>query len=161
MLSSVIFTKQKRQHRRRNDKTARDKAEQLAGLELLLNKEEVMKLQGVCLGDQLKLFKLAGAPNLVNCTLPTITDEALSEAVEWLTKIAAMIVTLEMMKRSSQTWIVMVIGQMRTETTICTIFSGFLHFTEQININLNLKCIAIQYIMYIVQKKRRETMENS
>ena len=78
-----------------------------------------------------------------------------------LTKIAAMIVTLEMMKRSSQTWIVMVIGQIRTETTICTIFSGFLHFTEQRNINLNFRFIAIQYIMYIVQKKWGETIENS
>ena len=66
-------------------KTARDKAEQLAGLALLLNKEEVMKLQGVCLGDQLKLFKNAGAPNLVNCASPTIADkkrEALSEVVD-------------------------------------------------------------------------------
>ena len=78
-----------------------------------------------------------------------------------LTKMASIIVTLEVMKRSSQTWIVMVIGQMRTETTICTIFSGFLHFTEQRNLNLNFKFIAIQYIMYIVQKKRRETIENS
>ena len=44
-----------------------------------------MKLQGVHLGDQLKLFKLAGAPNLVNRALPTIADEkraALSEAVD-------------------------------------------------------------------------------
>ena len=65
-------------------KTARDKAEQLAGL-ALLNKEEVMKLQGVCLGDHLKLFKNAGAPNLVNCASPTIADkkrEALSEVVD-------------------------------------------------------------------------------
>jgi hypothetical protein len=57
----------------------------LAGLALILNKEEVMKLRGVRLGDQLKLFKLAGAPNLVNCALPTIADEkrqALSEAVD-------------------------------------------------------------------------------
>ena len=66
-------------------KTARDKAEQLAGLALLLNREEVMKLQGVCLGDQLKLFKNAGAPNLVNFASPTIADkkrEALSEVVD-------------------------------------------------------------------------------
>ena len=44
-----------------------------------------MNLQGVPLGDQLKLFKLAGAPNLVNCALPTKADEkrkALSEAVD-------------------------------------------------------------------------------
>jgi hypothetical protein len=43
------------------------------------------RLQGVCLDDQLKLFKLAGAPNLVNCTVHTLTDEkreALSEAVD-------------------------------------------------------------------------------
>ena len=74
-------TAQKEKH----EKTARDKAEQLAGLELLLNKGEVMKLQGVKLGDQLKLFKLAGAPNLVNRALPTIANkkrEALSEAVD-------------------------------------------------------------------------------
>ena len=57
----------------------------MAGLALLLNKEEVMKLRGVCLGDQLKLFKLAGAPNLASHALPTIADkkrEALSEAVD-------------------------------------------------------------------------------
>ena len=74
-------TAQKEKH----EKTARDKAERLAGLELLLNKGEVMKLQGVKLADQLKLFKLAGAPNLVNCALPTIANkkrEALSEAVD-------------------------------------------------------------------------------
>jgi len=71
-----------------------------------------------------------------------------------------MIMTLEMMKRSSQTWIVMVIGQMRTEITICTIFSGFWDFTGQININLSFKFIATQYIMSIVQKKQRETIEN-
>ena len=44
-----------------------------------------MKLQGVHLGDQLKLFKLAGAPNLASHALPTIADkkrEALSEAVD-------------------------------------------------------------------------------
>ena len=44
-----------------------------------------MNLQGVPLGDQLKLFKLAGAPNLVNRALPTIAHkkrEALSEAVD-------------------------------------------------------------------------------
>jgi hypothetical protein len=67
----------------KHNKTARGKAERLAGLELLLDKEEVMKLQGVYLGDQLKLFKLAGAPNLVDHVLPTIADkkrEALSEA---------------------------------------------------------------------------------
>ena len=67
------------------DKTARDKAKQLAGLALLFKKEEVMKLQGVHLGDQLKLFKLAGAPNLVNRALPTKVDEkreALSEAID-------------------------------------------------------------------------------
>ena len=59
--------------------------EWLAGLKLLLNKKEVMKLQGGSLGDQLKLFKLAGAPNLVDHALPTIADkkrEALSEAVD-------------------------------------------------------------------------------
>ena len=55
----------------------------------------------------------------------------------------------------------MVIRQMRTETAICTIFSGFLHFTGQININLSFKCIATQYIVSIVQKKWRETIENS
>ena len=55
----------------------------------------------------------------------------------------------------------MVIGQMRTETTINTIFSGFWHFTGQININLNFKFIATQYIMSIVQKKWRETIKNS
>ena len=64
-----------------------------------------------------------------------------------------MIVTLEMMKRSSQTWIVMVIGQMRNETIICTIFSGFWYFTGQININLSFKFIATQYIMSIVQNR--------
>ena len=44
-----------------------------------------MKLRGVRLGDQLKLFKLAGAPNLVDCALPTTADkkrETLSEAVD-------------------------------------------------------------------------------
>jgi hypothetical protein len=69
----------------KRDKTARDKAERLAGLELILDKEEVMKLRGVRLGDQLKLFKQAGAPNLVNCALPTTANkkrEALSEAVD-------------------------------------------------------------------------------
>ena len=71
-----------------------------------------------------------------------------------------MIVTLEMMKRSSQTWIVMVIGHMRTETTICTIFSGFWYFTGQINIILSFNFISTQYIMSIVQKKKRETIEN-
>jgi len=85
----------------------------LAGLALLLNKAEVMKLRGFCLGDQLKLFKLAGAPNLLNCALPTIAGEkreAFSEAVDlylngkWeIGRIAAIIVTLEMMKRNSQT----------------------------------------------------------
>jgi len=68
----------------KRDMAARDKAERLAGLELILDKEEVMKLRGVRLGDQLKLFKQAGAPNLVNCALPTTADkkrEALSEAV--------------------------------------------------------------------------------
>ena len=67
------------------DKTTKDTAERLAGLKLLLNKEEVMKLKGVPLADQLKLFKLAGAPNLVDRVLPTIADkkrEALSEAVD-------------------------------------------------------------------------------
>ena len=70
-----------------------------------------------------------------------------------------MIVTLEMMKRSSQTWIVMVIGQMRTETTICTIFSGFWYFTGQINIILSFNFIFTQYIMSIVQKKPLRTHE--
>ena len=69
----------------KREKTARDKAERLAGLALLLNKEEVMKLRGARLGDQLKLFKLARAPNLVDRALPTIANEkreALSEAVD-------------------------------------------------------------------------------
>ena len=86
MLSSVIFAKQKKTaQKQKRDTTARDKAEQLAGLELLLNKEEVMNLRGVRLGDQLKLFKEAGAPNFVNCALPTTADkkrEALSDAVD-------------------------------------------------------------------------------
>ena len=72
-----------------------------------------------------------------------------------------MIVTLEMMNRSSQTCMMMVIGQMRTGTAICTIFSGFWHFTGQKNINLSVQFIATQYIMSIVQKKQRETIENS
>ena len=44
-----------------------------------------MKLRGVCLGDQLRLFKQAGAPNLVNCALPTTADkkrEALLDVVD-------------------------------------------------------------------------------
>ena len=72
----MIFAKQKKTAQKKKcDKTARDKAERLAGLELVLNKDEVMKLRGVRLGDQLKLFKLAGAPNLVNRALPTKVDE--------------------------------------------------------------------------------------
>ena len=82
----MIFAKQKKTaQKKKRDQTARDKAERLAGLALLLNKEEVMKLRGVRLADQLKLFKHAGAPNLVNCALPTTADkkrEALSEAVD-------------------------------------------------------------------------------
>ena len=57
----------------------------MAGLALILNKEEVMELQGTCLCDQLKLFKQAEAPHLIDCALPTTSDkkrEALSEAVD-------------------------------------------------------------------------------
>ena len=80
-----IHQAKKTAQKEKRNKTARDRAEQLAGLELLLNKEEVMRLQGVHLGDQLKLFKLAGAPNLVDCALPTFAEkkrEALSEALD-------------------------------------------------------------------------------
>jgi len=86
LLSSVIFTQWKKTAQEKKcSQTARDKTEWLAGLALLLNKAEAMKLWGVHLGDQLKHFKLARAPNLVNCALFTIADEkkkAFSEAVD-------------------------------------------------------------------------------
>ncbi len=54
-------------------------------MSLILDREKVLKLQGVSLADQLKLFKLAGAPNFVGCALPKYADqkrEALAEAVD-------------------------------------------------------------------------------
>jgi len=62
-------------------------------MEIILNKEEITKLRGQKLRDQLKLFKLAEAPNLIGVRQPTLVADirkALSDAVdlhqsgEWL-----------------------------------------------------------------------------
>jgi hypothetical protein len=62
-------------------------------MEIILNKEEITKLRGQKLRDQLKLFKLAEAPNLIGVRQPTLVADiykALSDAIdlhqsnEWL-----------------------------------------------------------------------------
>jgi len=50
-----------------------------------LDKEKVLALKGQALKDQLKVFKNAGAPNLVRGKLPTLVGEirqTLSDAID-------------------------------------------------------------------------------
>ena len=72
----------RKQVRERNAKAT---AERIAQLNLNFNREEIPGLRGVSLKDQLKLFKNAGAPNLMQGPLPTIVADirnALIDAID-------------------------------------------------------------------------------
>jgi hypothetical protein len=69
----------------KRERTARENVEQLANLDLILDKEKIPELKGQPLKDQLKLFKEAGAPNLVGGRLPTLVNDirqALLDAID-------------------------------------------------------------------------------
>ena len=59
----------------KRERTVRENMERLATLDLILDKEKIPSLKGQQLKDQLKLFKQAGAPNLIEGRLPTLVND--------------------------------------------------------------------------------------
>ena len=67
------------------DQKAKETAERVAQLKLILKKEEIPDLRGRDLKDHLKLFKNEGAPNLQQGALPTKAGDirkALTDAID-------------------------------------------------------------------------------
>jgi len=64
---------------------SKETAARIAETGLILDKEKAVLLKGQALKDQLKVFKNAGAPNLVTGKLPTLVTEirqTLSDAID-------------------------------------------------------------------------------
>ena len=64
---------------------SQETAARIAATGLIMDKEKVLALKGQALKDQLKVFKNAGAPNLVKGKLPTLVGEirqTLSDAID-------------------------------------------------------------------------------
>ena len=77
--------KKKTAHTERRAQKSRETVAQIAATELILDKEKVLALKGLALKGQLKVFKNAGAPNLVRGKLPTLVGEihqTLSDAID-------------------------------------------------------------------------------
>jgi len=84
---------EKTAQKEKRNQNAKKIANRIAGLDLILDKKKIANLRGEPLKDQLKLFKLAEAPNLIGVRQPTLVADickALSDAVdlhqsgEWL-----------------------------------------------------------------------------
>lgn len=84
---------EKTAQKEKRNQNAKKTADRIAGLDLILDKKKIANLRGESLKDQLKLFKLAEAPNLIGVRQPTLVADirkALSDAVdlhqsgEWL-----------------------------------------------------------------------------
>ena len=80
--------KQQQEKTARKEKRAqksKETAARIAETGLILDKEKAVSLKGQALKDQLKVFKNAGAPNLVTGKLPTLVAEirqTLSDAID-------------------------------------------------------------------------------
>ena len=67
------------------EKNAKEKAERMANLNLILDKDKLPNLKGKNLQDQYALFKAKGAPNMQNIKKPTKVAEireVLSDAID-------------------------------------------------------------------------------
>src|SRR6266568_6380667 len=64
--------KEKTARKERRAQKSRETAARIAATGLIMDKEKVLALKGQALKDQLKVFKNAGAPNLVKGKLPTL-----------------------------------------------------------------------------------------
>ena len=77
--------KEKTARKERRAQKSRETAARIAATGLIMDKEKVLALKGQALKDQLKVFKNAGAPNLVKGKLPTLVGEIrqiLSDAID-------------------------------------------------------------------------------
>jgi len=67
--------KEKTARKEKHAQKSKETAAQIAETGLILDKEKALSLKGQALKDQLKVFKNAGAPNLVTGKLPTLVAE--------------------------------------------------------------------------------------
>ena len=78
------ITKQTDAAKKRKAKAAAA-AQKIAGIKLILDREEVVKLKGQALKDHLKAFQAAGAPNLKTTTISSkvaVIRKGLQKAVD-------------------------------------------------------------------------------
>jgi hypothetical protein len=76
---------QKKAKREQRKQKADATAQRIAGISLILDKEKITALKGQSLKDQLKVFKLAEAPNLKGITASTKVNDiraGLSKAID-------------------------------------------------------------------------------
>ena len=67
--------KEKTARKEKHAQKSKETAARIAETGLILDKEKALSLKGQALKDQLKVFKNAGAPNLVTGKLPTLVAE--------------------------------------------------------------------------------------
>ncbi|KAF8804582.1 hypothetical protein BYT27DRAFT_7213745 [Phlegmacium glaucopus] len=70
---------EKTAQKEKREQKAKETADQIAATGIILDKVKALALKGTLLKDQLKVFKNAGAPNLMTAKLPT---KALSDAID-------------------------------------------------------------------------------
>ncbi|KAF8800835.1 hypothetical protein BYT27DRAFT_7116520, partial [Phlegmacium glaucopus] len=76
---------EKTARKEKREQKAKETADRIAATGIILDKVKALALKGTLLKDQLKVFKNAGAPNLMTAKLPTkVADirKALSDAID-------------------------------------------------------------------------------